>query len=69
MEMARVMVQYDFMVMAPEIGSRTHAFSGRDCGLVSSLLGRKVEEINERIRLQKPDTNMSLDVDMFTLVH
>ena len=35
------------------------------------LLGRKVVEIKKRRRLQKPDTNnnISLELDMFILLH
>ena len=69
MEIASVTVQYATMVMAPHTGSRAAAFSDKDCGSVSNLFGRKIVEINERRRLENPDTNINWDVEIFILLH
>jgi len=47
------------MVMQPDTGSKIAALSDREYGLVNNLLGRKVTETKERMRLEIPDTNIS----------
>ena len=57
------------MVMVAETGSRTAASRDSDSGAVTSLLGRNMVETKERRRLEKPDTNIRWEVEMFILLH
>ena len=57
------------MVITAETGSRIAACRDRDSGSVSNLFGRNMVEINARMRLEKPDTNISWEVEMFILLH
>ena len=68
-ETARVIVQYATIVITAETGSKAAAFMSSRFGFISNLFGRKPREIKERRRLEKPDTNISSEDEMFFLLH
>ena len=54
--------------MTAETGRRTAAGRENEKGSVTNLLGRNNVETKERRRLEKPDTNIRWEVEMFILL-
>ena len=57
------------MVMEPDTGSNASALVGISFGLVITRLVRKIVDTRERRTLEQPDTNISCEVEMLSLLH
>jgi len=55
--------------MQPDTGSNAAALVGRDVWLVRTQLVRKIVDTRERRTLEQPDTNISWEVEMLSLLH
>ena len=57
------------MVRDPDTGSKAAAFVVSDAGLVRTRLLRNIVDTRERRTLEQPDTNISCEVEMLSLLH